>query len=281
MNRLLIAAFLTGLSATPAAAWGPQGHSMVAMVAEARLSPETREKIRDMLLGAPLVTTGIFADEYRVGHLETSRWHYVDMPFDATAYSASRDCAVLVTGDCIIAAVEREQAIIVDPKAKVFDRADALKRLVHWVGDIHQPFHAIERDSDEGGNKVNVHFFDDTKANLHSVWDSGLIRHSGVEAEPYVKHLLDDVLPTIPEAEWKNQDTAGWALGSHDAAKGAYVDNNAVLGQEYYDVQIKVVDRQLTLAGARLAVMLEGLVERSAASAPAEAVVMPAARAAE
>ncbi|RUU33674.1 hypothetical protein EOC93_28175 [Mesorhizobium sp. M6A.T.Ce.TU.002.03.1.1] len=65
------------------------------------------------------------------------------------------------------------------------------------------------------------------------------------------------------------------------AAKGAYVANNTVLGQEYYDVQIKVVDRQLTLAGARLAVLLGGLVERSAASTPAEAVVMPAARAAE
>jgi hypothetical protein len=43
--------------------------------------------------------------------------------------------------------------------AGIFDRADAVKGLVDWLGDIHQPFHAIERDSDEAGNNIHVLFF--------------------------------------------------------------------------------------------------------------------------
>src|SRR5262249_19877897 len=121
----------------PAHAWGPEGHVIVAIMAEDLLTPAARQAVRDMLSGAPLATSAIFADEYRVTHPETSRWHYVDIPFDATAYDEVRDCEALVTGDCVIKAIEREERIIPDHDAAFFDRADALKRLVHFVGDLH------------------------------------------------------------------------------------------------------------------------------------------------
>ncbi len=69
------------------------------------------------------------------------------------------------------------------------DRATALKFLVHFVGDIHQPLHAsaIER----GGNGILVRVFgSDTcgsdparpsPCNLHSVWDTLLIAHRGLD----------------------------------------------------------------------------------------------------
>ncbi|MEZ5873221.1 MAG: S1/P1 nuclease [Nitratireductor sp.] len=110
----------------------------------------------------------MFADEHRVSHTETSRWHYVDIPYDKDSYDPQRDCAVEIEGDCIIEAISRELARIRDPEARVFDRADALKRLIHWVGDIHQPFHTIERDGDQGGNKVTVTFFGEARKNLRS-----------------------------------------------------------------------------------------------------------------
>ena len=163
MVRLLGVIFITAFFGISSAyAWGPEGHSVIAMLAESQFSVEAKNTFRTVLFGAPLVSTAIMADEYRVTHPETSRWHYVDIPYDEAAYDAQRDCAVLVTGDCVIAAIEREKAILIDPKTKPFDRADALKRLVHWIGDVHQPFHAIERKiggvGDEGGNKVKVTF---------------------------------------------------------------------------------------------------------------------------
>ena len=53
----------------------------------------------------------------------------------------------------------------------------ALRLLIHYVGDIHQPLHATSRvDSkypkgDAGGNFFHVPQKGDVK-NLHSVWDS-------------------------------------------------------------------------------------------------------------
>src|SRR5262249_17339451 len=245
-----------------ARAWGPEGHVVVATVAEDRLSPKARQAARKILLGAPLATAALFADEYRVTHPETSRWHFVDIPFEATGFDEARDCQVQVVGDCIIHAIERAKAMIMDPATKVFDRADALKYLVHFVGDLHQPFHAIERKlpdgkGDEGGNKVDVMFFGE-KTNLHALWDSGLILHTAT-AEDYAQHLKQDVLAAMPESEWRNGTLIDWAVESHAAAKLAYVDDNAVLGQAYLDANIGVVDRRLALAGARLAMILEEL----------------------
>jgi len=243
--------------------WGPEGHVVVAMVAEDRLSPATRQAVRKILSGAPLATAALFADEYRATHPETTRWHFVDIPFDSASFDGARDCKIEVTGDCIISAIERAKAMIKDPDTKPSDRADALKYLVHFVGDLHQPFHAIERlqangKGDEGGNKVDVKFFDD-RTNLHALWDSGLILHTALSAEDYAQHLKQDTLPTIKESEWRNGTPIEWAMESHAAAKLAYVDDNAVLGQSYFDANIGVVDRRLALAGARLAMILEEL----------------------
>jgi len=53
---------------TCAHAWGPEGHVVIAMVAEDLLPAEVRTAARKILMGAPLVTTALFADEYRVTH---------------------------------------------------------------------------------------------------------------------------------------------------------------------------------------------------------------------
>ncbi|CDX51574.1 hypothetical protein MPL3365_130536 [Mesorhizobium plurifarium] len=60
------------------AAWGPEGHAVVAMLAEAKLSPEAKSKIRNILFGAPLVTGAIMADDIRISRPETARWHFVE-----------------------------------------------------------------------------------------------------------------------------------------------------------------------------------------------------------
>jgi hypothetical protein len=63
----------------------------------------------------------------------------------------------------------------------------------------------------------------------------------------------------MDEATWRTGTTVDWALESNSLAKAAYVDDNAVVGQPYYDTNIVVVDRRLALAGARLAMILEEL----------------------
>lgn len=263
MKGILTAVVTVLVLASPARAWGPEGHAVVAMLAEAKLSPEARAKIRKILFGAPLVTGAIMADDIRISRPETARWHFVDIPYEADHFDAGRDCAVEVTGDCVIAAIGREEKLIANPDASVYERADALKRLVHFVGDIHQPFHAIERavngDSDRGGNLVKVTFFDDKKTNLHAVWDSGLILHTKLTAEQYVDHLSVDVVPKLAPADVAEGDPVKWAESSHRIAKAAYVKSGDVLSDDYFNAHIGDADRQLALAGSRLAAMLESL----------------------
>lgn len=80
-------------------------------------------------------------------------------------------------------------------------RASFHRLKVHFVGNIHQPFHTVERftdgEPDQGGNLVKVTFFDDKKTNLHSVWESGMILHTNLTAEEHVDHLTADVLPRL------------------------------------------------------------------------------------
>ncbi|WP_196814933.1 S1/P1 nuclease [Mesorhizobium sp. L2C067A000] len=263
MKNIVAGAVAVLLVASPARAWGPEGHAVVAMLAEAQLSPAAKTKIRKILFGAPLVTGAIMPDDIRISRPETARWHFVDIPYEEDHFDAARDCALEVTGDCVVAAIAREEDLIANPEASVYDRADALKRLVHFVGDIHQPFHAIQRivdgESDQGGNFVKVTFFDDKKANLHSVWDSGLILHANRTAEQYVDYLSADVLPKLTSTDRAEADPIKWAESSHGIGKAAYVDNNAVLGDDYFKAHIGEVDQQLALAGVRLAAILEAL----------------------
>ena len=120
----VVAAFLL-TPAFQAAAWGPEGHVAIAMVAEDRLTPKARVAARKILSGASLATAALFADEYRVAHPETNRWHYVDIPFDATGYDDARDCVVETTGDCVIRAFKRAKALVKDPQTPFYDSMTA------------------------------------------------------------------------------------------------------------------------------------------------------------
>jgi S1/P1 Nuclease len=138
------------------------------------------------------------------------------------------------------------------------ERAEALKFVVQFVGDIHQPMHAVGEA--KGGNGVHVSFLESSHCgrydcNLHGVWDTDLIEHTGLTREEYAQHeeelVSADKLATLaggtPE-EWANQP--------HQLAQAAWVPDGTDLNEPYYDKQTKVVDRQLALAGLRLAKLL-------------------------
>jgi hypothetical protein len=45
---------------------------------------------------------------------------------------------------------------------------NALRFIIHLVGDVHQPLH-LGKKEDRGGNSLNVFFFG-VRTNLHSLW---------------------------------------------------------------------------------------------------------------
>ncbi len=184
---MLLAAFLVS---TQAAAWGTQGHQVVAAMAWELLQPATRAEVNRLLTlepGETLESLSTWADEHR--NPATGPWHYVNFPRGNCHYDPERDCP---DGNCVVAAIERERAIWAST-ANDKARLKALKYLIHLVADIHQPLHAGYRD-DRGGNQFQLRAFM-RGSNLHAVWDSGLLRQLDLDNAALVALLHKVAVP--------------------------------------------------------------------------------------
>ena len=194
MKSALVVVFL--LSARFASAWGCDGHRAIAMMAEHYARPSAVAAAKALLAAQPMTPTpsqycgpfpsdpiveaATWADDFRNVDRSTGSWHFVNFPLavsDAAAHHGAY-CG----GDCVVDQIVRQYGIAKtasDPAA----RARALRFLIHLIGDLHQPLHAID-NGDRGGNCVPVTFFAEAPTgdpnsnftpNLHAVWDVGLV----------------------------------------------------------------------------------------------------------
>jgi hypothetical protein len=280
--RSIAAAVLMFCVAAPQTwAWGREGHRLTALVAEHFLSPETRAQVA-LLLAADsnsketLADIAPWADEYRVAHPETGAWHYVDIPKAESKFDRNRDCPVSKSDptspwrDCVTDRILFFEGRLGDTSLSLQERAIALKFLVHFMGDIHQPFHAM--GDDRGGNNVKVHFLGSDQCgnyscNLHGVWDDSMIEHRGLSEAKYTETLLKE----IDDNHWdrlSGGEPTTWANVSHHYAVLAYAPNGALLSKEYVEAESKVVDAELAMGGLRLARMLNRILGDTAAAQP-------------
>ena len=255
---------MLGLATPQSWAWGKEGHRLTALVAEAYLTPDTKAQIAELLGKESLADVAPWADEYRTSHPETAPWHYADIPKSADAYDRSRDCPVSATDpkspwrDCAPDRILYFEGRLGDVSLSPAERAIALKFLVHLIGDIHQPFHAM--GDDRGGNNIKVDFLGSSacgayNCNLHGVWDDSMIEERGLSEAKYTALLLQEIKDNNWEKLSGGSPTA-WANLSHQYAVKAYAPNGALLMHDYYNEEIKVVDSQLALGGLRLARVL-------------------------
>jgi nuclease S1 len=101
MRSIVFAAAFTCAVVGEALAWGQEGHSIVAEIAQQRLAPSTVQMVQKLLKGRSLASIASWADNERATHPETAGWHFVDIPLDVEAYSSKRDCERSeAKGDC-------------------------------------------------------------------------------------------------------------------------------------------------------------------------------------
>ncbi|TAK10458.1 MAG: S1/P1 Nuclease [Candidatus Manganitrophaceae bacterium] len=241
-------------------AWGEAGHRIIADIAEQHLSERAHKEIRSLIGEASLASIADWADRIRGDRPETAHWHFVNIPFQASRYRPKRDCA---EGDCLIAAIGRFRAALSDPARPVSERIDALKFLVHFIADLHQPLHATDH-VDRGGNDVPVVFFGEEISlfskkpwNLHAVWDAGLIDRTGLSEQAYVERLQAR-LKRRSIADLQSGSVIDWALEAHRAAVDvAYrIPKDRKLSKPYFEKSIPTMDGLLAKAGVRLARVL-------------------------
>jgi hypothetical protein len=249
------------LAPVTAWAWGQEGHSIIAEIAQRRLTPQAAAAVDGVLgHGRSLASIASWADDYREQAPATEPWHFVDIPVDATQYDPATECA----GDsCVIARLDILKSDVrcaTDP-----DKMNALRFAVHFVGDVHQPLHTVAEE--RGGNGIEVELFmrgltctgrcqpAHVSINLHAAWDGGLIDKAVWSWGAYVERLEDGWLRS-PEAVGADAGTPlQWAMETHAAAPIAWhaVPANKVLDDGYFNLALPILDRQLGRAGLRLA----------------------------
>jgi len=265
------------LAPQTALAWGPRGHRLVALIAEKRLSvtaPQAVSFARKLLRTTNAPNTNCEAtaparslddvasnpDNFRQIELAlvTRDWHFVNIDIANPTYDEARDCP---SGDCVVRRTERMRELLKDRSRAACDRESALIYLIHFVGDLHQPFHTgfghlANGDPDLGGNLVTV-TIDGQPRKLHGVWDSTLIERQNRSDQQWVKHLMTDVLGDRDPETLAGGEVVDWTNESHEIAIERHVEDGTTLDAAYINAATKDVDERLLVAGLRLARLIE------------------------
>lgn len=263
MYKQLVAFLASILVCVPVFAWGGDGHQLICLIAEQGLSKEADAMIHDLLGNDADISDAeiaSWADEHRREARKTAPWHYVNIPIDSNGYDPKRDGN---NGNNVVDKVIEFQKLLADRSKPKEQRAEALKYLVHLVGDIHQPLHCGDR-GDRGGNARLVFFLDlQTAQALHKVWDSTILlnRKGRTRVAEYADKLLDKISKGDSE-KWAKGTPIDWANESVKLSRDVvYADVPAdgpppKLNQDYVDRAGEAIDLQLEKAGVRLAELL-------------------------
>lgn len=259
-RRLAAVLFATLAIAPVAQAWGPLGHSVVAELAQRHLSPAAEAEVEHLLAldhTKSLADIASWPDEIRNDPSQQQLWketrklHYIDFRDPSCVYVPPRDCK---DGECVVAALPHYVAILSDRSQSDAARLQALKFVVHFVGDVHQPLHA-NYQNDAGANTYQVQF-QGQGTNLHRVWDSGLLDTRKMDWKAYANMLdaegFEPLPPPIPPLD---NPYAQWAEESCQITHTIY-PNGHTIDQAYIDANLPIADNRLREAGRRLAEVL-------------------------
>ncbi len=216
-----------------------------------------------------LASISNWADQVRqFGRPETAPWHFIDLPIrkDISVKDEQDYCP---GNNCVVNELQINQGILGDESQPKSKRLEALKFVVHFMGDLHQPLHCAD-DGDRGGNDKEVRFKapghrgHGAKIKLHALWDH-LIELKTEEDPRELATTLEKAIPKDQAAAWTKGDEKDWAFESYQIAKNTiytglnsgpqdYTDNP--LPDDYFDKMRPIVDQQLEKAGIRLAFVL-------------------------
>lgn len=258
-------------------AWGTLGHETVAWIAQSYVSSTTKEAIQTILDSTAtdyMANVSTWADSFR--YTDGAGWsaplHYIDAndnPPESCSVDFNRDCG---DAGCSVSAIVNYTSILLDDDSKASLKLDAMRFLIHFVGDLHQPLH--DEALDVGGNTINV-TYDGDDTNLHHIWDTEIVEQlaDGQDAQAFAKNLTAaikagdygwDASTWITGASLNDTQTTamGWAseanayVCSDVLAAGVDAVEEGDLSGTYYKAHYDVARIQLARAGYRLGAWL-------------------------
>ena len=282
---LLLAAAL--LQPGAARAWGHEGHAVVAAIARTYLTPSARAEVdallaadADTLTAPDMLSRASWADAWRSSHRETAEWHFADIELDHPDLTSAchgfpapaKPASAGPAEDCVVGRISAFAAELADPATPQAEKILALKFVLHFVGDLHQPLHASD-NHDHGGNCARLALGGPQTTNLHSYWDTTVVEALGEDPVALAAGLRAQITPADRRL-WERGDPKAWALESFDVARatayalhsppGCAPDAAPISLPAGYDVAArKAAALQLERAGVRLALVLNRSLSRS------------------
>ena len=257
-------------------AWGPIGHNMTAYVAYNQIHNNTRMTLQqnyNITTADDFASIANWADI--VKDMPDYRWsydlHFIDIqspPLTRCLFEPEIDCS---TGQCVYGAIHNYTAILQKDRYNW----DALKFLVHFMGDIFQPFH-VGYALDIGGNTIHVSYsFDDkcshthskAETNLHAVWDSAIIEQRVKELggkpaffnELIILNSKSKFDPALNTGDFANSSIGTICSDNLYFENGTQIVNGTHLDRGYYDMMLPIVEQRLISSGYYMSVVLDSL----------------------
>ena len=240
--------------------WGVIGHRTVGKIAEDHLTANARAGVHDLLGNETLAEVSTWADEVRgqEKYRQTGPWHYINLPLGLSFEQFKARVENMLEAN-VYSALGQQIQLITDKTVSREQKVEALKFVVHFVGDLHQPMH-VSRAEDKGGNTVQLNY-EGQGTNLHALWDSKLIEHTGLDYQQLAEKC-DHATPAQVR-QWQSDPVVKWMWESYEITSRLYAEVDTMssrsIGQDYYTAHWTIIQQRLEQAGIRLAGLLNVL----------------------
>jgi hypothetical protein len=227
--------------------WGQTGHRVVAQVAQNHLSKKAQKSLHEIMGHESLVEASTWMDNIKSddAYDYARSWHYVTIPEGKTYASSEKN----EDGDAY-ETIQRMIKVLKDESKSKQEKKEAVRILVHLVGDVHQPLH-VGNGEDKGGNDVKIKWFYD-KSNLHRVWDSEIIESKDLSYSELAKMI--DHKNESTTVKYESTDLDLWVKEAMGLRPTIYdIGEKEYLSYEYMYKNWPIVKEQLHKGGERLA----------------------------
>jgi len=258
MKKLILSLIVSFVVAGPAFPFAAEGHKTVAAIAEPLLNDTAKHAVASILDSESLIDASVYADEIKTpfgslcktdeakafnhAHGDNKKWHYVNFPVGSKRYSPGsrfaypHDVVNMING-CV--------TVLEGGEFEGLTQKEALRFLVHLIGDVHQPLHTVagyydvsdpqhpklitnfaaitsDTPSDGGGNALDY-----GPGELHACWDKVLVSDIFATNDPVA--LAANIMVGVSADSYRTAGkppswAAKWASDSMKQAIGAYAD---------------------------------------------------------
>ncbi len=257
--------------------WGVTGHRTVANIALNHLTPKAKAAVAELLGSQTMADASTWADEVRSepAYRNTAPEHFINVEL-GLSHDAFVQAVKNMPQTNVYKALQDNVAALGDTKSTASQKTEALKFIIHFVGDMHQPMH-VSSAEDKGGNTIQIRY-DGKGTNLHSLWDSKLLEHGGLSDQQLAAQY--DHLTQQQITAWQKTPVIDWAWESYQYSTQLYADaakpDGNMVDDAYYKKYIPVIQQRLEQAGIRLAGLLNEVFKNGLPQSAAEVKVIPA-----